>query len=216
VPRSLVRVREIRRALPPSDLNTRIARLAVLYEDLRIEFYAASAPAIDLFDSPIGDLYRRLYFIRRATATTLEIKGAIQRLHQLPEFQERIRTKFTPQQAASWQSAVDFLVANDAALKRIRDDVGGHFSEKAADYALNNIGDREAGTLIINEGRKHNSAGPVLKFVHAIVAMAMTQHNEGDAAEFYENTLKMLKECLAHITQQVHVITYHYLWPRFG
>lgn len=159
MPRCVIRVKEIRRVLPPSDLNTRIARLAVLYEDLRIEFYAAAEPDIDLLDSAIGDLYRRLYFIRRATGTTLEIKSAVQRLHELPEFQERVRGRFTPEQRANWDAAVDFLLANNAALKKIRDDVGGHFSEKAAEYALNNIGAGEVGTLIINEGEKHNTAG---------------------------------------------------------
>jgi hypothetical protein len=54
MPRSITRVKLIRSALPHSELNVRIARLAVLYEDLRIEVYAAAEEDIPLLDS-IGD-----------------------------------------------------------------------------------------------------------------------------------------------------------------
>ncbi len=76
----------MRRALPHSTINVRISRLAVLYEDLRLELYAAAEDEIPLLDS-VSDTYRRLYFVRRAM-TTLEIKGGLQRLDQCPEFKE--------------------------------------------------------------------------------------------------------------------------------
>lgn len=214
--RSVTRAKEMRRALPHNDLNVRIARIAVLYEDLRIELYATAArQKIKALDHN-GDGYRRLYFIRRAISTVLEIRGAFQRLDQLPEFR-RLRMNFSAEQDTAWRAAVDFLLAHDADLRQIRDDVGGHFQERAADYALDHMSSKEVGMITIEEGKKHNTAGSTLEFAGAIVAMAITRH-KGDktANEFYTRTLRLLMRALRHITQQVHVLTYHYLWPRFG
>jgi len=179
--------------------------------------YAASAEEISLLDEPIGDFYRRLYFIRRAIMTILEIKGALHQIDQWPEFREKVATSFTPEQTAAWRLTVDFLNANDAAFKAVRNDVGGHFSEKAADHALREMGNSEVGAVTIREGAEHNTAGVMLEFVDTIVAVAMTRNRgEEDARKYYEETLRLLKRALGHITLQVQVLSYHYLWERFG
>lgn len=50
-----------------------------------------------------------------------------------------------------------------------------------------------------------------------IVAVAITRHKgEKEAKEFFEETINYsLKRCVTS-REQVHVLTYHYLWPRFG
>ena len=214
MPRSITRVKELKGA-SPFELNRRLARLVVLHEDLRIEFFAAAEEEISFLDHA-GDLYRRLYFIRRAVLTTLEVKGALQQLDQLPEFRE-LQRFWNAQEIAAWRAAVTFLKDNDRQLKTVRDDVGGHFSQTAAAYAVDNMPGTVVGTLTIQEGSKHNTAGAMLRFADAIVLTAMTRHKgEKDARDFYTETLQLLKQALSHITQQVHVVTYHYLWPRFG
>jgi hypothetical protein len=215
MPRSITRFKELARALPPSDLNRRMARLVVLHEDLRIEFYAAAEDEMAILDS-IGDLYRRLYFIRRAILTTMEIKGALQQLDQLPEFRELQRSWSKPE-IAEWREAITFLIDKNDLFKTVRDDVGGHFSQAAAAYAIDNMPGSVIGKLTIQEGSKHDTAGAMLRFADAIVLTAMTKHKgQKDARDFYTELLQLLKEALGRITRQVHILTYHYLWPRFG
>jgi hypothetical protein len=216
MPRSITRVKLIRSALPHSELNVRIARLAVLYEDLRIELYAAAEQDIPLLDS-IGDGYRRLYFVRRAISTILEVASAIRRIDQYPEFREKIKSRFSKPELADWEAGVTFFTNHDAELRGIRDDVGGHFLERAADYALDHMGAATAGILTIQEGSKHNTASSMLKFVGEIVTVAIMRNRGGkEARQFYEETLQLLMEGLRHVTRMVHYLSYHYLWPRFG
>jgi hypothetical protein len=209
-------VKEMRSALPHSDLNVRIARIAVLYEDLRIELYAtAHRGEIKALDH-IGDGYRRLYFIRRAITTVLELKGAFQRLDQLPEFRE-LKSSFSPGEDADWQAAVKFLIDHDQDFKNIRNDVGGHFQEQAADYALANMAANEVGIITIEEGTTHNTAGSSLKFAGAIVAAAITRHHGvKDARDFYTDTLRLLMQALGHIYSTSPRAFIFYIWPRFG
>lgn len=156
-------------------MNVRIARLAVLFEDLRIEMYAiAERGKIQACDH-IGDGYRRLYFVRRAIATVLEMKGGFQRLDQCPEFQNVLRS-FTPEETADWRAAVTFLVDHEQEFRQIRNDVGGHFLEQAADYALASISAKATGVIIIQRGTKPQTAGPFLKFASELVANAITRH----------------------------------------
>lgn len=141
----------IRRALPYSPLNVRIVRLALLYEDLRIEVYGiAERKKMRALDH-LGTSYRRLYFVRRAVMTILEIKGAFQRLDECPEFQA-VRKRFSQTESEAWREAVDFLIASKDRFKEVRDDVGGHFLERVADYALREISDRAVGLVTIRRG----------------------------------------------------------------
>ena len=60
-----------------SQFEKRLARLAVLYEDLRVEVSAAALDPGVLPDlEPFGANYRQFYFMRRAIATANEFRQA--------------------------------------------------------------------------------------------------------------------------------------------
>jgi hypothetical protein len=193
-----------------------MVRLAVLYEDLRIEMSAVASRAHFKTLDHLGDGYRRLYFIRRAIASMVEVRGAFERLDQLPEFQEMAKV-LNPKEKSDWNAAVDFFSTHKAEFKQMRDDFGGHFQETTALYALENVDATAVGFITIRAGTKPDTAGPMLEFVQEIVSVAMVKHKgEREWQDYYEETLRLLIAALKHLTRQVHILSYHYFWPRFG
>ena len=68
-------------------LDAHISRVAVLYEDLRLEMMAASEVSLPTLDT-IGMEHRRIYFARRSIGTLRELAEAIRLLDELPEFHQ--------------------------------------------------------------------------------------------------------------------------------
>ena len=66
-----------------SEYDAKVARVAVLYEDLRLENLAASEPSIPKLDASGADL-RQFYFIRRSVATVREFAEALSMLEEDP------------------------------------------------------------------------------------------------------------------------------------
>lgn len=60
-----------------------LARVSVLFEDLRIEEYASRLDTLHDLDV-VGSGYRKIYFLRRSIATLWEFAGAIEMLDQRP------------------------------------------------------------------------------------------------------------------------------------
>lgn len=164
--KSRTRSKELSRVLPESELNTRVARLVVLFEDLRIETNAIIAKSIKRLDY-IDDAYRRTYFLRRSIATLLEFKGALTRLDQLPDFRE-IKNTFNAEDKKQWEAAINFFNNDIDPIKFARNDIGGHFQEEAARYAVNNPGSVQAKISIVL-GQSKKGAGPINKAVREML-----------------------------------------------
>lgn len=70
-----------------SDLLIGIARLAVLYEDLRLELDALRAVQEKPDEERTSDdQYRVMYFMRRGLATLIEFRGGLTTVRLTPEF----------------------------------------------------------------------------------------------------------------------------------
>ena len=91
------RLGRVFRADEKRQLNAKLARLCVLYEDLRVEVCGIaepSIPALDVLDSErdnrftperIGR-YRRYYFVRRSIGTIREFAQALRLIKRRPGF----------------------------------------------------------------------------------------------------------------------------------
>src|SRR5712671_5160117 len=77
-----------------------VARLTVLYEDLRIEIAGAGNPKIDSMDVTAAQ-YRKFYFLRRSMITLVEFRGTLQRLAQNEEFRA-LRSRFGHEEESRW------------------------------------------------------------------------------------------------------------------
>jgi hypothetical protein len=119
--RSQTRIAELRRVFRSDQeqlVDAYIARLCVLYEDLRVELRAVSAPSIPLLDildpadahteaQNVG-AYRRHYFLRRSISTLYEFAEGLRLLGDCPEFATILATA-DQQTAALWDKGIAFF-----------------------------------------------------------------------------------------------------------
>jgi hypothetical protein len=217
MPSKHIRVRELSSvfgATSPSNFNAKMARLAVLYEDLRIELHGIaedSIPAMDKFDVR----YRRIYFLRKSIGTLSEFAEAVRHLQQCPEFRFTSSSSSLPladtERAKLWHKAARFFERNEERLKAIRNDIGGHFGLEAARYASVNFGPTAVMGLEIEERNMS------LNFAGEIVATAMLRHATGLNQEHKTTRLSRLARIgYRRATTCVHCVVAYHLWDRFG
>src|SRR5487761_47777 len=210
---TLIRIRELSQVFGPppgSPLPACIARLAVLYEDLRIETLAVaetSMPVLDVTD----ERYRRNYFLRRSIATVVEFAETLRLLDGDVDFQT-IRFGFNPEMAKSWAKALRFFAKHEALLQSVRNDIGGHFGQKAARYATANLASGVVGKIEAKYLRTVH-----LHFAGEIAATATMRHLSGSTnTRKFLYLLRVVKTSFRHATRCVHLIFFTYLYPRFG
>ena len=102
--RSKTYYRRFKRVFPDSEseLSPLIARMCVLYEDLRIEHAGATKKDIERLDV-LRSIYRKFYFLRRSTITLMEFAGAFQVLNQRPEL-KRIWSSVDAEAERRWKA----------------------------------------------------------------------------------------------------------------
>ncbi len=145
--RSLLRHAKLRKLFPgglDKITNSRIARLRVLFEDLRIEITGVCLPGPSLEDprglaarfDVAGHKLRKLYFLRRSIATCRDFAEAIRLLDQASGFKD-LFVRFPPEGQTTWRESVTYFGRQEEEFwKRIRNDVGGHFGSEAAEFAV--------------------------------------------------------------------------------
>jgi hypothetical protein len=206
-------LRRVFRAGSPRLMHVQIARLCVLYEDLRIELFALreeSLPILDVTDAR----YRVNYFLRRAIATLVEFAEAVRLLSELDDF-KRFCGSVDGSLSAYWTNGSAYFKSNERFLENIRNDIGGHFGSKAAIYALENLSADAVGHMEFRGTGKEQTMH--LHFAGELVATAMLRHLHGDGVEdrFHQITQVAL-EGFRHATLCTQFVAIGDLWDRFG
>ena len=228
--RSISRRGSLRRVFRSDEerlIDAYIARLCVLYEDLKIEILAISAdsiPNLDVLD-PVAEYtaprnvgkYRRNYFLRRAIATLYEFAEGLRLLSECPDFAP-VEPDFDSDAKKEWRTATDFFNQNKGLIKNVRNDIGGHFGSQAAIYAVPNLSLDAAGKIEIERDAPNGRIWAKMHFAGDIAAAALMRHLQGGTPEeqvggFMDN---LLVPGLRYATGCVHILAMHYLWPRFG
>jgi hypothetical protein len=108
-------------AIPPSTLqmSAQIARLLVLYEDLRIELNAVEQETIAPLDDA-GAEYRRLYFLRRTLVTFREVHSSFQQLAKNADFRKLVLHEMSPEFKQVWKDAVKYFDENAETIRKAR------------------------------------------------------------------------------------------------
>jgi hypothetical protein len=203
-------------------LNAELARLCVLYEDLRVELFGIVEPriaALDILDleqenrfapERIGR-YRRYYFVRRSIGTIREFAEALRLINGDPDLQLN-DLRFVEGAKATWDSGIAFFEENEAFLRAIRNDIGGHFGHVAALNALDKLRPDAFSTIELLDGKELR-----LHFAGEIAASALLPHLQNEDITEYQ---ALLRECIIpaykHATQCVQILVLEYLWPNFG
>lgn len=214
--RSKLHAKALRRVFQDSHnlLDAHIARLCVLFEDLRIETYGIveeSYPSLDF----AGEGYRRHYFLRRSIATIFEVAQELRLIDELEDFQ-RIKQKFDEASLKRWNRAVTFFKRYERFFEAVRNDIGGHFGLTAARYALSDLPREYVGKIQIVRGGK-NGAGVKLEFAGQIAASAMFRHKgHHDDTWFLHRLLRLARAGYRHNIHAIDAIAAFDLWDRFA
>lgn len=214
---ALIRVRELREVfghVSASNFEAIVARLAVLYEDMRIELFGISEKSISSLDT-LGVNYRRIYFLRKSISTLLEFVDAIGQLQRCPEF-GTVSAEFTPEVRKNWEKSAAFFNRNEDRLRLVRNDTGGHFGLDAARYASQNL---PSGSVDrIERVEPFSKSGRVLlHFSGELVATAMLRHVWGlDRDHKSRHLVRLALVGYRHATRCVLYVVICYLWDKFG
>lgn len=187
-----------------------MVRLAVLYEDLRIELMATAEGSIPVLDST-DERYRRNYFLRRCTATMVEFAETIRLLNECYDFQP-VKSGFDKSIRPYWDESVRFFQRHERLLKSVRNDIGGHFGLTAAQFAVNSLSPDAVGSIELRKDRTVR-----LHFVGELVATATLRHLHGSTNEQkFSRLLRIIVAGFRHATRSCHCVAFGYLWDRFG
>lgn len=199
-----------------SEFNAILARLSVLFEDLRIEEYASRLDRLDQLDD-IGKGYRKIYFLRRSIATLVEFASAIEMIDQRPEFR-KLTKSFNADCTLRWNEAAAYFRDWKAYLSKIRADFGGHFDHGSARHAVEEMRPETTGDLVVVKHAEEETGGVRLKYAMEIVEAAMTRRkpaNQEDRAYFHEMFI-VVRAGSQMAVKAVHTLSVVYLLERFG
>jgi hypothetical protein len=150
-------------------LNAHVIRLTVLYEILRLELDGASDTEDLKFLETVGSDFRKLYFMCRAIGTAWEFAEEFLLLNEFAAFDE-IKEKFSSAHQQEWDDCVAFFKAGIKSLKRIRNDIGGHFGYQAAYYAAGNLDNAGKGLFQFHVDLGKDSSGVCFRFAEQLLA----------------------------------------------
>lgn len=216
-----------------SGFDEKIARLVVLYEDLRLETYGLTVetiPTLELIEGSTPGSSRILYFLRRATVTLTEFCSALNALDGDPDF-DSIKTRSTSRDSADWNSWDDALKGlsklvnkgSDGAkteLTKARNRMGGHVKETAVKEAISTLASEYPDldytieyTVYPTPGRMH------CKFhfaVHVAAAATVGELKGAEANDKVEELVQTIVKGQGYACKAMDQLAAHCLWDRFA
>ena len=202
------------------ELSARIARLGVLFEDLRVEYHGSRTDA-DLPLDALSKRYRRFYFLRRSLVTLDEFGGALNRLNALRPWRDLVTDPGDAERRRMWGDAITFFNAKKARFAAIRGDIGAHYPESAAMWAVDHFHPDTVGALEIVYGEQ--TADAKLHFALELVGSVMLrtaadaghQLTEEQVDDFIRGVFDDVTGGWQHAVNAVHVVIAEFLGPRF-
>lgn len=210
----IARLQEVFSATRRRQLNAKLARLCVLYEDLRVEMWGIAEPSIPALDSLDSEednrwarerigRYRRYYFVRRSIGTIREFAEALRLINGDPSLQ--LDGPGVDEDAkATLGAATTFFETNESLLQAIRNDIGGHFGHEAALHALDGLRPDTCGAIELLDDQDFR-----LHFAGEIAAGALLPHlpNE-DIEECPASTTSLVRRQLLLSIALTHAFCY--------
>jgi hypothetical protein len=201
------------------ELAARVARLCVLFEDLRVEYHGARADGELPLDA-LSTMYRRFYFLRRSLVTLDEFCGALNQLNAVKPWHEHVTGPGDAQRRRMWQDAVRFFNEKRRRFATIRGDVGAHYPEGAAAWAVDDFQPDTMGTLELTFG--DGTADAKLHFATELVGRVLLKTvkeknvvTDAETDAFVHAIFDDVTEGWKHAVDAVHVIIAEFLVPRF-
>ncbi len=179
------------------EMRVQLARVCVLYGDLLLEFRGTDAERLDAIDR-WGVGVRQHYFIRRTLGTLSEMEGAVNQLNLNRAFKLSKRG-WKKENLAWWDAAVRFFAKHHEFLKAWRNDVGGHFLDDAAEYAIDNMPKARVGAIEM-EFLDNGGIEVHYKFAHELMLLGLTKNKDkaDEFMTFYQTSMDWLASAVGH------------------
>lgn len=197
-----------------NDFFGRIARICVLFEDLRIELAGLDQRPIKAIDK-LDDTYRRYYFLRRSIATLNEFAEAVRLLNDHTRFVE-IGKEFDSDAIIIWNKSTRWFRNREKYLGLMRNDIGGHFGQQAALYAVSDLPDSYVGKIELKLNHAKRGVDVRLYFASQIVVSAMFRHKRDKSdLKHFKYLLRLSVLGYKHAIRVAHCVAGFYLLDRF-
>jgi hypothetical protein len=202
-----------------SPLLNHIARLSVLYEDLRIEI-ASLLPENQPSDgNPLDFSYRHVYFLRRSLATLMEFQSGLTQIAGLPEFKQSA-PRLSKLDSRYINAANRYFQKHNLRIKELRNELGGHIQQDAVDYALSNFPSDLVGSVTWSEksGIEPPHFGLELHFAGAVVggAVQSTLQSSANVEQEMKGALEITIGSYVHVYGATAALVHAFLWDKFG
>jgi hypothetical protein len=152
MPSSTTRVGKLDRVFlyGTSELLNHLARLSILFEDLRIE-WGALPENISLGDlDTIGKDYRRNYFLRRSLVTLIEFQDGLTRVLYTKEFR-RAKSTLSEMDRELINTAEQYFKTHGKRMNELRNAIGGHLDLRTIEFATSSFGPAFHGKVALEE-----------------------------------------------------------------
>ncbi len=196
-------------------MASQIARLIVLSEDLKIEKLGAfreKKTFLDFFKNPD---YRRHYFVRRAMLTFKELHTVLKQLEVDDDFR-RVKVKMSAEHKARWKQAVRYLNDNAEAIRAARNVTGGHFSNSAGKYVVDELStDLHGKVEVVWKGDNVHRIN--LHFAYDLVTLGLIEPRATGqtVSEYITKFLGILHGAFPHAERVMQAVTETYIIPKF-
>lgn len=200
-----------------SELLNGVARLAIFYEDLRLEmdeFRGLHRSVIEL-GQPDMD-HRVTYFLRRSLATLVEFRGALVVVRRTDEF-KMAEPRLTALDARCIADADTFLQQNWTQIKALRNEFAGHVQASAVEFATRHLSN-EVGKVAWNPNSDAWTVGVECDFAGIVLAGVISSklQSGGDVLAELRKALEILSQGFNHAQAAMAALVHAFLWDAFG
>jgi len=194
-----------------------IARLCILYEDIRLELtqlrqIQKRRDAGEVLD---GDDFQVTYFLRRALVTLVEFRRALTRIRGTQEFKQAVafHSKIEKDELLPVEQ---FFQQHEASIKAFRNEFGGHLQDESVKFATGHVSD-VSGKITMNLGCDGWTMGLECDFVSHLMAGVITSKLAGkDHMKELREAIEMIAVAFGHVQVATVALVYTFLWDRFG
>ena len=161
----------------------------------------------------VGKHCRRVYILRRAFATLVEIHSALHQLNMLKVLPEEKRKGFSRDRAQDWERAIRFFSKNKQTIDSRRNMYGAHLQASIARHILSLVEDADetVGALEVRidlDGSHHYA----FRFADTLVNAGLYYDcGEQDRETSIRDSMRLVIDEIRHAAS----IT-HYILPTFG
>ena len=216
---TITRIAELRRVFRSgqSELLNGIARLAILYEDLRLEmgeFRSLHRSVIELGEPDMDQ--RVSYFLRRSLATLVEFRGGLTVVRMTEEF-KKAEPALTALDARCIVDADKFFQQNWTQIKDLRNEFAGHIKAGAVDFAMKHLSN-EVGKVTWNPDPDGWTVGIECDFAGIVLAGVISSKLQAgaDVRTELRHALEVISQGFNHAQGAMCALVHAFLWDSFG